>query len=105
MRSHTIEQERTVRDLRPSRNRWPSVGALVDRLDAVFERRVVSRPAAIVLVDGESLDDAGLRAHLEPLLAKFKIPNHVWFLDEPLPQNANGKFVKRTLQEQLLSSD
>ena len=35
------------------------------------------------------------RAHLEPRLAKFKIPEHVWFRDEPLPQNANGKFLKR----------
>ncbi len=90
------------------------VEAAIYKHPAVAEAAVFSVPddrlgedvgAAIVLVDGESLDDAGLRAHLEPLLAKFKIPNHVWFLDEPLPQNANGKFVKRTLQEQLLSSD
>ena len=67
MRSHTIEQERTVRDLRPSRNRWRSVGALVDRLDAVFERRVVSRPAAIVLV--ELFAGLGwLRAGIEKLI-------------------------------------
>ena len=38
-------------------------------------------------------------------LAKFKIPEHVWFLDEPLPQNANGKFLKRQLRGQLIGAD
>ena len=56
---------------------------------------------AIHLVPEATLDQAGLTAHLEPLLAKFKIPEHVWFLDEPLPQNANGKFLKRQLRESL----
>ena len=56
---------------------------------------------AIHLVPESTLDQAGLTAHLEPLLAKFKIPEHVWFLDEPLPQNANGKFLKRQLRESL----
>ncbi len=35
-------------------------------------------------------------------LAKFKIPERVWFLNESLPRNANGKFVKRDLKESLL---
>ena len=59
---------------------------------------------AIHLVPGSSLDQEGLNAHLEPLLAKFKIPERVWFLDHPLPQNANGKFVKRELRETLAPS-
>ena len=56
---------------------------------------------AIHLVSESTLDQAELTAHLEPRLAKFKIPEHVWFLDEPLPQNANGKFLKRQLRESL----
>jgi acyl-CoA synthetase (AMP-forming)/AMP-acid ligase II len=60
---------------------------------------------AIHLAPGSSLDQAGLAAHLEPRLAKFKIPEHVWFLDDPLPQNANGKFLKRQLRETLAPSD
>ena len=56
---------------------------------------------AIHLVPDAGLDHDGLRAHLEPLLAKFKIPEHVWILDDPLPQNANGKFLKRQLRETL----
>ena len=56
---------------------------------------------AIVLTPGASLDIAGLREFLAPTLAKFKIPEHIWFLGEPLPRNANGKFLKRELRESL----
>ena len=37
-------------------------------------------------------------------LAKFKIPERIWLRTEPLPRNANGKFVKRTLRDQLIGS-
>lgn len=56
---------------------------------------------AIFLVEGATLTKEDLVAHLVPKLAKFKIPESVWFRDEPLPQNANGKFVKRTLRDEL----
>ncbi len=56
---------------------------------------------AIHLVDASTLDEDGLRTHLEPLIAKFKIPEHVWFMADPLPQNANGKFLKRDLRDSL----
>jgi steroid-24-oyl-CoA synthetase len=56
---------------------------------------------AIFLVDGTALSAEELSTHLEPRIAKFKIPEHVWFRDEPLPQNANGKFVKRELRDEL----
>ncbi len=60
--------------------------------------------AAIVAVEGSSLDEAELATHLQPLLAKFKHPKQVWFLKEPLPRNANGKFLKRELRERLAPS-
>ena len=60
--------------------------------------------AAIYLAEGGTLDESELAAHLAPLIAKFKRPEHVWFVDEPIPQNANGKFVKRQLREQLLAT-
>ena len=57
---------------------------------------------AIVRTPESTLDEAGLTAFLADKLAKFKVPERVWFLDEPLPRNANGKFVKRELRETLL---
>ncbi|MEE4203054.1 MAG: class I adenylate-forming enzyme family protein [Halieaceae bacterium] len=57
--------------------------------------------AAVHLKDGAMLDAAGLREHLSTKLAAFKIPRYLWFLAEPLPRNANGKFLKRELREVL----
>jgi long-chain acyl-CoA synthetase len=59
--------------------------------------------AAIVLAPGVSLTEEELRAELSTRLAKFKIPERVWFLNESLPRNANGKFVKRELRANLLA--
>lgn len=58
--------------------------------------------AAIVLREGGSLDADGLRAFLSTRIAKHKIPAQIWFLDDELPRNANGKFVKRELRQQLI---
>ena len=35
-------------------------------------------------------------------MAKHKVPRFIWILDEALPRNASGKFLKRDLKEQLL---
>ena len=59
---------------------------------------------AILLLPGHSLDADGLRAHVAELIASFKVPEHVWFVDEALPRNANGKFVKRELRESLVDT-
>ena len=78
---------------------------------AVAEAAVIGVPddrlgeivgAAIVLAPGTELTEQGLVEYLSEHLAKFKIPERVWFLDE-LPRNANGKFVKRELKDTLLS--
>jgi long-chain acyl-CoA synthetase len=58
--------------------------------------------AAIVLHPGASLTADELRAFLAERIAKHKIPAKVWFLDEQLPRNANGKFLKRELRKQLV---
>ncbi len=42
-----------------------------------------------------------LRAHLEERIAKYKIPRYIWFLDDALPRNASGKFLKRELRDSL----
>ncbi len=59
---------------------------------------------AVVLQDGASLDEDEARSFLAERIAEYKIPRYFWFLDDHLPRNANGKFVKRTLKEQLLET-
>ncbi|MEO5723597.1 MAG: class I adenylate-forming enzyme family protein [Ilumatobacteraceae bacterium] len=59
--------------------------------------------AALVLHAGAVLTEDDLRAHLGERIAKHKIPSRVWFLDEQLPRNANGKFVKREVKARLLA--
>ncbi|MEE2768769.1 MAG: class I adenylate-forming enzyme family protein [Actinomycetota bacterium] len=56
---------------------------------------------AVVLLPGSSCTGNELRDHTRGLIASFKVPEHVWFLNDPLPQNANGKFLKRELRERL----
>jgi long-chain acyl-CoA synthetase len=58
--------------------------------------------AAIVRVPSSTLSEDELRSFLAERIAKHKIPAKVWFLDDELPRNANGKFVKRELKRQLL---
>jgi long-chain acyl-CoA synthetase len=88
------------------------VEAAIYQHDAVAEAAVFGVPderlgeqvgAALVLHPGAELTEADLRAFLAERIAKYKIPSAVWFLDDPLPRNANGKFVKRQLREQLLA--
>jgi len=56
---------------------------------------------AVHLKPDAMLDASGLREHMGSRLAAFKVPKYVWFLAEPLPRNANGKFLKRELREVL----
>jgi long-chain acyl-CoA synthetase len=43
-----------------------------------------------------------LWAFLDNKIAKFKIPTQVVIINEPLPRNAAGKFLKRDLQQQIV---
>jgi acyl-CoA synthetase (AMP-forming)/AMP-acid ligase II len=89
------------------------VEAAIYELDGVAEAAVFGVPddrlgeivgAAIVLSPGASMTEEQLVTALSGHLSKFKIPERVWFLDDSLPRNANGKFVKRDLKESLLGS-
>ncbi len=86
------------------------VEAAIYELDEVAEVAVFGVPderlgeevaAAVVLREGAALTADALRDQLRDRLANHKHPRHVWFLDEPLPRNANGKFLKRELRERL----
>jgi len=61
--------------------------------------------AAIHLKPGASLDASELRETCGRYIAAFKVPRYLWFMEEPLPRNASGKFVKRALQESLSVGD
>ena len=56
---------------------------------------------AVVLKPGATLTDLELREHCGVIMSKYKVPRYVWFLDEALPRNASGKFLKRELRERL----
>jgi long-chain acyl-CoA synthetase len=73
---------------------------------AVFgipDERLGEEVAAVVVVKpGASLTEAELVTHLSGSLAKHKIPSKIWFRNEPIPVNANGKFLKRELRKELI---
>ncbi|KQY50935.1 class I adenylate-forming enzyme family protein [Nocardioides sp. Root140] len=53
--------------------------------------------ASVVVRPGSQVDEATLRAHLAPRLAKYKTPT-VWHIGtEPLPRNATGKVNRRDI--------
>jgi fatty-acyl-CoA synthase len=65
----------------------------------VPHERWVERPlACVVLEPGETLTFEELRAHLEPRVARWWLPDAVEFIDE-VPKTSVGKFSKRTLRE------
>jgi long-chain acyl-CoA synthetase len=89
------------------------VEAAIYRHEAVAEAAVFGIPderlgedvaAAVVLRPESTLTQLELQSYLANTIAKFKIPSTVMFLDEPLPRNASGKFLKRDLRAQLLAS-
>lgn len=78
-------------------------------LPGVAEAAVVGKPCpvlgervqAFVHAPGVRLTEAEVRAHCARELADYKVPEIVVFEPEPLPRNANGKLLKRTLRERI----
>ncbi|WP_024954896.1 fatty acid--CoA ligase [Sulfurospirillum arcachonense] len=56
--------------------------------------------AFIQLKDGVELKEIEVKKYLKTHLANFKIPKHIYFVEE-LPKNATGKVLKRVLKEQI----
>ena len=60
---------------------------------------------AILPKAGVVLDPKNLWSFLEGKIATFKVPAHVIVMNEPLPRNAAGKFLKRELQQRLAKGE
>ena len=60
---------------------------------------------SIYLKPGSKDSAEDIRAFCLQHMAKHKIPRYIWISTEPLPRNANGKFLKRELRETLDISD
>jgi long-chain acyl-CoA synthetase len=73
---------------------------------AVADERLGEEVGAAVYLQPDATADAThLRAHCAGLLAPYKVPRYLWLLPEPLPRNANGKFLKRELRETLQAGE
>jgi len=77
----------------------PGVGeaAVVPVPDEMMGEKV---GAVIVSAVAGALDIDAVLAHCRSHLADFKIPQYVAVRAEPLPRNAGGKLLKRTLREE-----
>ena len=42
-----------------------------------------------------------LREFVAARIASFKVPVRIWFMDDPLPRNPNGKLLKTAVREWL----
>lgn len=60
--------------------------------------------AAIFPSEGQTLSKDEVTAFCKEHMAPYKVPRHIWIMDEPLPRNASGKFVKPALKEMLLGA-
>jgi malonyl-CoA/methylmalonyl-CoA synthetase len=80
----------------------------LDALASIAESAVIGLPhadfgeavtAVVTPRSGASIDEAKIRAALEGVLAKFKIPKRILTV-EALPRNAMGKIQKKALREE-----
>ncbi len=60
--------------------------------------------AAVVLKPGESADVATLQAFCASHIAKHKVPKYIFIMDELLPRNASGKFLKKDIRAKLIET-
>lgn len=60
--------------------------------------------AVCVPAAGQQVDESELRAFLEPLMARYKLPKRFVIWDE-MPKSGYGKIVKRTIRDTLLAGE
>ncbi len=61
--------------------------------------------AAVYLKPGERASADDLRQTCRARISAHKVPRYIWFMQDPLPKNANGKFLKRELKDRLTVID
>jgi len=76
--------------------------------EAVAEAVVVGRPCPVLgerveafVVTKRQVDDASLLRFCADRLSDYKVPDHVYVVEGPLPRNANGKLLKNVVREWL----
>ena len=57
--------------------------------------------AAVYLKPGEHASADDLRQVCRERISAHKVPRYIWFMQDALPRNANGKFLKREARERL----
>jgi long-chain acyl-CoA synthetase len=93
--------------IRGGENVYPvEVEEVLYQIPQVLEAAVVGVPhevygevpkAYVVLKEGQSATEEGIRDYCATQLAKYKVPLEIDFMDE-LPRNASGKVLKHTLR-------
>ncbi len=79
-------------------------------LPGVVEAAVVGHPCPVLgervhaylyapNAPATTIDTEAVRSHCAARLADYKVPEQVHFTDKPLPRNANGKIMKRSLRQ------
>ncbi len=90
------------------------VEAAIHKHSAVAESSVFGVPddrlgeevgVAVFCHDHMAISADELRTHCKSLISSYKVPRYVWILDEPLPRNASGKFLKKDLRDILDPAD
>ncbi len=84
------------------------VEGVLGAFPGVVEAAIVGRPCpvlgervhAFVYARGIEHDDAAVKRYCAARLANYKVPETFTWSDAPLPRNAGGKLLKRTLREQ-----
>jgi long-chain acyl-CoA synthetase len=56
---------------------------------------------AIFCKEGTPVSAETIRNHCHERISSHKVPRYIWFLNEALPRNASGKFLKRELRDSL----
>lgn len=60
---------------------------------------------ALIMKKGATATATDIKEHCRKLIANYKVPRYIWFLENQVPRNANGKFMKSALIKQLELKD